>query len=97
MSWTIQAAHAARWIPETDPTTRIAIERLGRELAELCAARGMSQRRLAATSGVSQATISRLMRGMTPRTRLSTVARVLEALDGHVAVTPSGRAPPPCV
>ena len=86
--WMVRAAHAARWVPEIDPTTRVATERLGREIAQLCVARGMSQRSLSARSGVSQATISRLMRGMTPGTRLWTVARILAALDGHVTGVP---------
>jgi transcriptional regulator with XRE-family HTH domain len=77
-----------------DPLERAAVERFGRDIADLCQARGLSQRGLAARCGVNQATISRLMRGRTPGMRLKTVARIVLALDGHVTGAPSSREMP---
>ena len=61
-----------------------ALDRFGADVAKLCAARGLSQRRLAAMCGVDQGTISRMMRGLAPGLRLEAVARILLALEGHV-------------
>ena len=72
------------------PMATVAMQELGRFVFELRAERGMSQRRLAAASGVSQSMISRVENGKAPGTSVETLARVLAGLDRAVEDDPLG-------
>ena len=67
--------------PDLDPGTEEAVIRIGELLWEGRRRAGLSQRQLASRTGVDQATISRLERGLTPFSRLALVARLFAELD----------------
>ena len=68
----------------TDPETQAALDRLGVDIARLRARSGLSQRRLGEIARVDQSTISRFERGLAPGIAITSVARIIVALDGHV-------------
>jgi len=68
----------------TDPESQAALDRLGVDISRLRARGGLSQRRLAEIARVDQSTISRLERGLAPGVAITSVARIIVALDGHV-------------
>jgi transcriptional regulator with XRE-family HTH domain len=74
----------------TDPATQAALDRLGTDIARLRARSGLSQRGLAAISRVDQGTISRFERGLAPGVAITSIARIIMALDGHVTRLPAG-------
>lgn len=67
--------------PDIDPDVEHAVAEVGRALLEARRRRGLSQRRLAEMTGVDQASISRIERGLCPYSRLAVVARLLVTLD----------------
>lgn len=74
-----------------DPATREALQALGSVIRELRAARGLTQRALAARCGLSQPTISRLECGRAEGLRAAWIARLLAGLDSTVRVLPDDR------
>jgi transcriptional regulator with XRE-family HTH domain len=64
-----------------DALTQAALEALGEVLRELRAERGLSQSALAARSGLSQSTISRLEGGKAPGFKVVALARLLAGLE----------------
>jgi transcriptional regulator with XRE-family HTH domain len=69
---------------EEDPESQAALDRLGLDILRLRARSGLSQRRLGALARVDQGTISRFERGLAPGVAITSVARIIMALDGHV-------------
>jgi DNA-binding XRE family transcriptional regulator len=63
---------------------------MARELRELRKERHLTQKQLAAASGINQAEISRIERGQTNPTA-STLAALLAPLGARVGVVPRGR------
>ena len=74
----------------TDPETQAALDRLGVDIARLRAQAGLSQRALAAIARVDQSTISRFERGLAPGVAITSIARIILALDGRVTRMPPG-------
>jgi transcriptional regulator with XRE-family HTH domain len=68
-------------LEDQDAPTREALVALGSVFIELRRTRGLSQRKLAARSGLSQSTISRLETGKAPWLSAVWIARVLAGLD----------------
>jgi len=66
---------------QLDPLTLDALRALGSVFEGMRRSRGMSQRRLAIRSGLSQSTISRLEAGKAPWLRAETLARLLAGID----------------
>lgn len=60
---------------------------LGRQIAELRAARGLSQAETALRSGVRQATLSRIETG-TSKPTLDTLERLAQTLEAHLVLAP---------
>lgn len=74
-----------------DPVTREALQVLGRVFRQLRSDRGLSQRGLAARSGLSQSTISRLECGLAEGMPAASIARLLAGLDAQVRAIPDER------
>ena len=66
-----------------DPWVTEALRRLGVLFERLRLDRGISQRTLSARSGVDQAMISRLERGLASGMRAQAIARLLRALQDY--------------
>ena len=81
----------SRSTDRTDAATREALEMLGGVLRQLRGGRGLSQRGLAARSGLSQSTISRLECGLAEGARAACIARLLAGLDSRVRSLPDDR------
>jgi transcriptional regulator with XRE-family HTH domain len=60
---------------------------LGRQIAELRAARGLSQAETAQRSGLRQATLSRIETG-TSKPTLDTLERLAQTLGAHLVLAP---------
>jgi len=69
-----------------DPITTIALQELGQVVLELRRELGITQRSLAVMSGLSQPTISRVERGLTPGMPLRTFARLVAGITRSVAL-----------
>jgi transcriptional regulator with XRE-family HTH domain len=65
-------------------------DRLARDVFDLRKSRGMTQRQLAAKSGIQQAEISRIEAGSSNPT-LSTIAALSHALDAELSLAAPGR------
>jgi transcriptional regulator with XRE-family HTH domain len=68
-------------VERLDPLSEEALREFGNVLRTLRAQRGLSQRALAARSGLSQSTISRLETGIARGVRIRVLARMLAGLE----------------
>jgi DNA-binding XRE family transcriptional regulator len=74
--------------PDRDGAIRVTLEHLGDELRLARLDRGLSQDTLAERSGISQSTISRIERGITPGTGLVTLACLVHVLGYRSILRP---------
>jgi len=74
---------------DPDGAIRRTLEHLGDEVRLARLERGLSQAALAEWCGISQSTISRFERGLTPGTGLITLGRLLHALGCRAFVKPN--------
>ena len=74
---------------DPDGAIRKTLEYLGDEVRLARLERGLSQAALAEWSGISQSTVSRFERGLTPGTGLITLGRLLQALGCRAILRPN--------
>jgi len=75
---------------ETESEDTTVVKRVGEEIRRLRRDQGLTQRELASRAEIAQQNLSLYERGETAP-RLSTLARLLDALDAELRILPKGR------